>query len=101
MTGEGKFTPTTEAIKPVGGACGLDVEIQVDQLYLTARGNLLRFPSREGLAQKFAEVRQRFIRFAYPVSPQQPQQDDDCVERIERKWGWSCILSALDVAFVS
>ena len=47
----------------------LDVEIEVDQLHLAAQRNLLRFPTRQGLAQEFAEVGQHLIRFPCPMLP--------------------------------
>src|SRR5580698_1378268 len=60
----------------------LDVEIEVDQLYLAPQRDLLCFPPGQGLAKEFAEVGQHFVRFLYPALP---HQNDDRVERIEKE----------------
>src|ERR1700722_17199722 len=60
----------------------LNVEIEGDQLDFAVQRNLLRFPSRQSLAQEFTEVGQHRVSFFGSVLP---HQDDDCVERVEEE----------------
>src|SRR5580658_4094713 len=60
----------------------LNVEIEVDQLDFAVERNLLRFPSRQSLAQELTEVGQHRVSF---FDSMLPHQDDDCVERVEEE----------------